>query len=605
MADETPVAAPAEAVDQSEREAAAASDKPTDQENENVTTTEEKPTDTTSANDEKKEAENGTEESKTSGDADETKDESAAPPAAADEEQADGAETAAPEANGAPAASKKSSKDRRRSSGVGEKSKLNKRKSMPKLTQLNVKPGEYYLARLRSYAPWPSIICDEEMLPPILVENRPVTAAQPDGTYRADYADDGKRAHERTFPVMFLQSNEFAWIPNTQLTPITPEECKDVPEKGKAKGLIAAYKVAAEGHDLDYFKQMLADHEAAIQQEIEEEEAAEAAKAAAKAEKEAAKEAAKAEKEAAKKATKNKRKSKGAETDVEMEDVDDSKKAKPASKKRKNEVDAEAEKPAKTPKTSTKLKLTTPKAPAEEKKTPASKAKKAATKKSKAAVEEDSTPEAKEPEKQVDPEELRKKKEKEVLFLRHKLQKGFISREMPPQEDEMATMVTYFDKLEKHTDLEVSIIRATKINKVLKMIVKLDTIPRDEEFQFRQRALGILTSWKSVLEADAPAPSDKEAKPATNGAAKEEAADTPKAETEEEKEGESKAEADDTPMPDADADKTEPEAAEKGEAKDDKETEEAAEEKAEDKAEEESEQKDDEKTEEKTEEATE
>lgn len=61
--------------------------------------------------------------------------------------------------------------------------------------------------------------------------------------------------------------------------------------------------------------------------------------------------------------------------------------------------------------------MTTPKAPAEEKKAPASKAKKASTKKSKAAVEEDSTPEAKEPEKQVDPEELRKKKEKEGMYM--------------------------------------------------------------------------------------------------------------------------------------------------------------------------------------------
>lgn len=43
MADDTPVAAPAEAVDQPER-TAAAGDKPTDQESENVTTTEDKKT---------------------------------------------------------------------------------------------------------------------------------------------------------------------------------------------------------------------------------------------------------------------------------------------------------------------------------------------------------------------------------------------------------------------------------------------------------------------------------------------------------------------------------------------------------------------------------
>jgi hypothetical protein len=152
--------------------------------------------DTASATDEKKDAEAGADKAIDSGDANEAKD--AAATAAGD----------AAEANGTPASSKKASKDRRRSSGVAEKSKLNKRKSMTKLTQLSVQPGEYYLARLRSYAPWPSIICDEEMLPQSLLDTRPVTAAQPDGTYRADYADGGKRAHERTYPVMFFQSNE-------------------------------------------------------------------------------------------------------------------------------------------------------------------------------------------------------------------------------------------------------------------------------------------------------------------------------------------------------------------------------------------------------------
>ena len=113
----------------------------------------------------------------------------------------------APETNGTPASAKKSSKDRRRSSGVGDK-KLNRKKSQSRITNLHVKPGEYYLARLRSYAPWPSIICDEDMLPQSLLETRPATAMQKDGTYRPEYADDGKRAHERTFPVMFFETNE-------------------------------------------------------------------------------------------------------------------------------------------------------------------------------------------------------------------------------------------------------------------------------------------------------------------------------------------------------------------------------------------------------------
>lgn len=46
------------------------------------------------------------------------------------------------------------------------------------------------------------------MLPKSLLDTRPVTAQRPDGTYREDYAEGGKRAHERTFPVMFFETNE-------------------------------------------------------------------------------------------------------------------------------------------------------------------------------------------------------------------------------------------------------------------------------------------------------------------------------------------------------------------------------------------------------------
>lgn len=115
------------------------------------------------------------------------------------------------------------------------------------------------------------------------------------------------------------------------MTPLDPAECKNISEKNKSKSLVNAYKVASEGHNLQYFKKLLNEHQAAIDQEEAEFEAQEAEKAAAK---------------AAKDAKKGKRKSKGAETDVEMEDADDSKKSKAPSKKRKKDVetDAEAEK---------------------------------------------------------------------------------------------------------------------------------------------------------------------------------------------------------------------------------------------------------------------
>lgn len=164
-----------------------------------------------------------------------------------------------------------------------------------------------------------------------------------------------------------------------------------------------------------------------------------------------------------------------------------------------------------------------------------------------------------------------------VLFIRHKLQKGFLSRDQAPKEEEMAAMSNYISKLETHTDLEVSIIRATKINKVLKAIIKLNSIPKDEEYQFRRRSIDILSKWKNLLESDVAAAgaeeAAKEAKPTTNGVHKEgegaEAKKADKAEAgaqdteekpakEEEKEaGEPK----DEPMPDAETEEKDKEKA--------------------------------------------
>lgn len=109
----------------------------------------------------------------------------------------------------------------------------------------------------------------------------------------------------------------------------------------------------------------------------------------------------------------------------------------------------------------------------------------------------------------VDPVQARKDREKEVLFLRHKLQKGFLSRDQEPAEDEMPQMATYIKKLEAYGDtLEVSIIRQTRVNKVLKGILKLNTIPKDEEYHFRERSVKLLGAWNQLLGAE-PADAEK------------------------------------------------------------------------------------------------
>ena len=63
----------------------------------------------------------------------------------------------------------------------------------------------------------------------------------------------------------------------------------------------------------------------------------------------------------------------------------------------------------------------------------------------------------------------------------------------------MPAMSNFVKKLEEYGDLEVSIIRGTKINKVLKAMIKLDSIPKDEEHHFRDRSLDLLNKWNKLL----------------------------------------------------------------------------------------------------------
>lgn len=66
----------------------------------------------------------------------------------------------------------------------------------------------------------------------------------------------------------------------------------------------------------------------------------------------------------------------------------------------------------------------------------------------------------------------------------------------------MKLMSDYVTKLEGFPDLEVSIIRTTKINKVLKAILKLENIPKEDEFKFKPRSQALLDKWNKLLAVD-------------------------------------------------------------------------------------------------------
>lgn len=109
-----------------------------------------------------------------------------------------------------PVAAKAKTPSRRKSGTVPEHKgkKLNRKASKAQILHLDAKPGDQFFIKLKGYPLWPCIICDEDMLPHALLKNRPVSAMRPDGTYREDFADGSKKAADRSFPIMYLSTNE-------------------------------------------------------------------------------------------------------------------------------------------------------------------------------------------------------------------------------------------------------------------------------------------------------------------------------------------------------------------------------------------------------------
>jgi hypothetical protein len=68
----------------------------------------------------------------------------------------------------------------------------------------------------------------------------------------------------------------------------------------------------------------------------------------------------------------------------------------------------------------------------------------------------------------------------------------------------MGLTSTFFCDLEKFGRIEASILKTTKVNKVMKAIAKLDPgrIPREEEYRFIHRARALSTLYGEILAED-------------------------------------------------------------------------------------------------------
>ncbi|KAI9727981.1 MAG: hypothetical protein M1828_005386 [Chrysothrix sp. TS-e1954] len=387
----------------------------------------------------------------------------------------------APDVNGAAGTPSSNKKSHKKKGGVPEHKKGKRKKSAPEL-HLDCEPGKYYWAQMRGFPKWPAIICDEEILPESLLFSRPVSTKRPDGTYREDFETGGKNVRDRTYPIMYLHTNEFSWTPNTDLKPLDTSQLDVTATVAKNKKLVAAYELAREQPPLTHFKHVVANHVLETQK-LEKEALEEAAKEAEADEKKAKK---KEDKEKRKSITKTPKPKKAAADEMEVDPEDES--AKKSSKKRKADA-TDGENSAKKAKTGTGQKLSL-------KQTATPKTKKPKTQAAAA------TAAAAEPDAGLTEAELRQKLEKETLFFRHKLQKTFLTRDTPPSDEEMTQADDFLTKLERHEHLDDAVIRVTKIHKVLRGILTAKfSIPHDEEMKFSERCRRTLEKWGYPFDA--------------------------------------------------------------------------------------------------------
>lgn len=194
---------------------------------------------------------------------------------------------------------------------------------------------------------------------------------------------------------------------------VEADSTKNPIEKGKKQALIQAYRKAAENQDLDHFKAMLADHQMALEADLQEKEEAEKERSAKKAKKASRKsDAAVADdgdemdidEDAVAEKSRSKKRKKADDSDEANEKVN-------SRSSRKSDCFTDSVQPAKTPKTATKLKLSTPKTPAAEASGKKKAAKPRSGKAQKSASEDDVvTPKVEE--KPLTPKEMREMNEK-------------------------------------------------------------------------------------------------------------------------------------------------------------------------------------------------
>lgn len=303
----------------------------------------------------------------------------------------------------------------------------------------SVSPGDVVLAKVKGYAPWPAMVLSDESLPEGVVAARP-------------------KNRPEVHCVRFFVDSTYAWNSLTDLKPLSPEDATAYLEKKKSskrdKSLNAAYEVAANPPSLDDFLKQIQEPPAPKKRARKSAAAADD-KAEPKRQKKAATGSAGGAEAGTGAGTGAKTGTKASGLDTTSSNSSNSG-AKGRSKKSNKDKDNDNDK-----------------------------------------ADENANGEEKEDDKKREDLAFSSHtatREKQVYQIRIDLQKKFLGSEKPQQSD-FALMDRQLSLLEHNSDLEVSIIRKTRVNKVLKMIAKMTDIPGENDYHFASRARALVDRW--------------------------------------------------------------------------------------------------------------
>ncbi|KAK9449024.1 uncharacterized protein V1518DRAFT_277450 [Limtongia smithiae] len=348
-------------------------------------------------------------------------------------------------------------------------------------------PGALVLAKLTGFPPWPGMILSEGVVPAHVLRQKPRRSSNVVAKRKSFSGDETIGGSGDVYAVRFFNDDNYMWASRADLKPLTVDAAARYVENAAAKGvkkdkaLVVAYRLAMEGPGEERF----AVHAGSDSQEEEDEEDEEEEEE----EEEETRQKGKARKS-------RKRRSEDDDNDKDEEDDDDDEDSSaPKRKKRrasKTPVQAEGTDSTKKVRRSRKSETTSTE-------TQSNGRKKRGPKAATAPVME------------LTPEQAREEKQKQLLWARHRLQKIFLSNSSGgasspsavggPNDSGPDAMEKYMMTLESFKDLDAAMIRTTKINKVLKLILKLESLPAEEEYHFKERAQALLAAWEPLMEA--------------------------------------------------------------------------------------------------------